>query len=313
MRNLNLNRAKLVKNDEFYTQYSDIEKEINHYVGYNPDVFKGKTVICPCDDYEWSNFSKYFKDNFKEFGLSTLVSTCYNANGRGKIQVITRDNSEEGYFVIKQGLLDGNGDMNGVEVWEYIEEVDFVITNPPFSLLREWLLELHNKDKNYLILGNQNVTTYKEIFPLIKDGLINIGVSCGGMNFTTNNEEIKKLGNICWFTNMNNGNVNKGLVLTKKFDSAYYKTFDNYDAINVDKLADIPLNYSGYMGVPITYLNKHHLEQFKILWMANGNTKINCPKSILTKIGYIPHKQDKGGVGVVEGKTVYTRVIIQRI
>lgn len=269
-KNANLTQAKRAKNDEFYTQYSDIEKEVFAYITYNPDVFRDKTILCPCDDYEWSNFTKYFTDNFQKFGLKKLISTCYDNSGillgaRGKIQIITKDGC-------KNGLLEGDGDFRSAEVTRLRDEADIVITNPPFSLFREFLAWLVEKSKKFAVISSINAITYKEVFPLIKNNILWLGNN-HVHNFVLPNNKIKKFGNICWFTNIDYEKRHKSMILVQKYNPVKYPKYDNYDAINVDQIQDIPCDYEGVMGVPITFLDKYCPEQFEIMGLTSGRNE----------------------------------------
>ena len=291
----NLRSAKKAKNDEFYTQYQDIQTEINAYLDYNPDLFKDKTVLCPCDDPEWSNFTKFFAQNFKAFRLKKFISTSYNPGGMGKIFWIDRDVNGDGKIDINDLQWDwlvGDGDFRSQEVTAIRNQVDFIITNPPFSLFREfidWIWK--GPGLQFLLIGNKNCITYKEVFPLIKDNRIWSGRTewSGGMWFETKNDnDVDKIINginmknvpSIWLTNIEHGRRHQLLPLMsaaenlrlskhssikdKSFEEAYPK-YDNYEAINVDFTDAIPKDYDGVMGVPISFLDKYCPEQFEIL------------------------------------------------
>lgn len=262
--NTNLHLAKQVKNDEFYTILEDIEKELIHYKEY----FKGKVVYCNCDDYEYSNFTKYFKDNFEKLGISKLISTCYNPTGKGKIEVVS-----EGLTV--RETLQGNGDFRSDTCIELLKESDIVVTNPPFSLFREYVAQLINYNKKFLILGSINVVTCKEIFPLIKDNKMWIGYT-SLKEFVQPNGSTKKFGNIRWFTNLGIQKHNDFLDLKGNYyNPEKYPKYDNYDAIEVSKVKDIPCDYAGVMGVPITFLDKYNPNQFEILGLTTGRKEFD--------------------------------------
>lgn len=326
MANKNLTKAKKAKNDEFYTQYHDIEKEINAYIEYNPEVFKGKTILLPCDDPEWSNFTKYFAQNFERFGLKKLISTSYAVESKnyqgnyqptlfettnpqydkkktkknGKIFTLTRDITGDGKIDVEDlewTYLKGDGDFRSEEVTRLRDEADVIITNPPFSLFREFLAWIIDADKEFLIIGNMNAITYKEVFPLIKDNKMWMGngFQAGNAFFATDpsreyangvyNEEtgLVKFRNCCWFTNLDHGRRHQPLPLmtmedNKKFNSKVqksetsYQKYDNYNAIEIPFTNAIPIDYDGVMGVPISFLDKYNPEQFEIL----GATQRGC-------------------------------------
>lgn len=249
--NRNLHKAKKARADEFYTQYADIEKEIQNY---NLD---GKKIYCNCDDYRYSNFVKYFKDNFNTLKISYLTASNYDI-GECSYKY-EYDGTEE-----KITALKGNGDFRSEECVALLKESDIVITNPPFSLFREYITLLMKYDKKFLIIGNQNAITYKDIFPLINENKLWLGMNyC--KEFIQQNGEIKNFGNICWFTNISNKKRNTPLDLYKKYSAEEYPTYDNYDAIDCGKTAEIPMDYDGVIGVPITFLDKYCPEQFDIL------------------------------------------------
>jgi len=300
MDNKNLHNAKMAKNDEFYTQYPDIQKEIDAYLEYDPNVFKGKTILLPCDDPEWSNFTKFFAQNFEKLGLKKLISTCYvntkqiylnndclqNFNSHGKILVITKENLNS-----KWQYLKGNGDFRSSEIKALRDESDFIITNPPFSLFREFVSWIFESNKKFLIIGNINAITYKEIFPLFKNNIVWSGRTewSGGLWFeTTNNDDVdkiidnKKMKNVSafWLTNIDHGRRRQPLQLmtraenikfNKKLKGKEYQKYDNYDAIEVPYTDAIPSDYDEVMGVPISFLDKYCPEQFEILGITQRN------------------------------------------
>ncbi len=311
--NKNLDKAKTAKNDEFYTQLTDIEKEL----GYYTKQFKDKVVLCNCDDPVKSNFVQYFATFFNVLELKKLIATCYSGSPLNKekkpykAEITKQPVVENGIVNIEKTLLqegnckvslEGDGDFASQECRALLEEADIVVTNPPFSLFRKYvatLMEYEEKKKlKFLIIGNQNALTYKEIFPLIKNNKIRLGkthpkefIVHGGNSERKNiyindkNEMIAKFGNICWFTNMKLDKQQEKLELTEKYEGnkEKYPKFDNYDAININKIEEIPFDYEGMMGVPITYLDKHNPEQFEIL----GITDRNNPYGLTTKI-YTP-------------------------
>lgn len=337
-KNAGLSKAKDAKKDEFYTTYEVIQAEINHY----EDKFKGKTVLCNCDDPFESNFCKFFLRNFNYLGLKRLICTSYSnspvigqqltlfdwmdepvvagngyvmdirevpmANGRG----VSDDDIDVLLKSRKRGVkkLKGDGDFRSEECIEYLKQSDIVVTNPPFSLFRDYVEQLITYQKDFLIIGNVNAITYKEIFPLIKDNKLWLGVgfSAGNAYFAiprtyertwangVYNEKtgLVKFRNVGWFTNLDIAKRHEELTLYKKYTPEEYPKYDNYDAIEVSKVADIPYDYNGLMGVPITFLDKYNPEQFEIL-------------------GLDDHRVTWRGRGPdLNGKSLYRRIIIRR-
>lgn len=304
MANHNLSDAKKAKNDEFYTQYIDIEKEINAYLEYNPDVFRGKIILSPCDDPEESNFTKYFAQNFEALGIKRFISTSY-ASGeekRGKIFTLEHDVNGNGRIDIEDIVwryLEGNGSYDTPEVTKLRDECDIIITNPPFSLFRDFLNWINMGNKQFLIIGNMNAITYKEVFPLIKENKMWLG---GGLNdgrniwyqipddyeFYQKLEDGKKYAFVAgtiWFTNLDHGKRHRPLSLMTEADNIKfskhakikdigYPKYDNYDAIEVCFVDAIPSDYKGVMGVPISFLSKYCPEQFEILELPNEDVTI---------------------------------------
>lgn len=292
--NANLHRARVAQMDEFYTQLSDIETELAHYKKH----FKGKTVLCNCDDPRVSSFFKYFTLNFEHLGLKRVIATCYKSQS---VDLFSEHNCEQAVCQIYDGDRDGNnmpdsseievkplkgdGDFRSAECIELLKQADIVVTNPPFSLFREYVAQLIKYKKKFLIIGSQNAITYKEIFPLIKENKIWLGYKSGDMAFRVPNDsepratrywedengKWRSLGNTCWFTNLDHQKRHEDLILYKKYSPEEYPKYDNYDAINVDKIADIPCDYNGVMGVPITFLNKYNPDQFEIVEFRKGN------------------------------------------
>lgn len=382
MANVNLSTAKTAKNDEFYTQFSDIEKEINAYLEFNPDVFSGKTVLLPCDDPEWSNFTKYFAQNFEKLGLKKLISTSYAPNSRpvnmisqptlfesmspqfdaaktkanGKIFTLTRDVTGDDHIDVNDlewDYLEGDGDFRSDEIRQLRDEADVVITNPPFSLFREflaWILEVH---KQFVIVGNMNAITYKEVFPLIKADEMWLGATANGNDMVfavppgatvkaSDKEkaarlgyegDYTRLGNSCWFTNLDHGRRHQPLSLmteadNKKFSrhkevrGVGYKKYDNYDAIEVPYTDAIPSDRTCVMGVPISFLSKYNPEQFEIV----GSTESNDPGNpFRTRVytsrecheAYLEHFGKKGtydlnASGVIGNKKTFKRILIRK-
>lgn len=312
MANKNLNAAKEAKKDEFYTQLADIENELKHYRQH----FKGKTILCNCDDPYESNFFKYFANNFNAFGLKKLIATCYNGspvqgselmidfgdfseepkkiaykveitevtdvNGDGRI-----DLADVRYLIQNDrnvlSVLKENGDFRSRECIELLKEADIVVTNPPFSLFREYVAQLMEYGKKFIIIGHQNAITYKEIFPLIKDNKIWLGYGFkgGAGHFTSPYEDVATAGDhrkgmirvsgVNWFTNLEIPKRHEELILYRTYSPEEYPKYDNYNAINVDKTKDIPCDYEGVIGVPITFLDKYNPEQFEIIRFRKGD------------------------------------------
>ncbi len=322
MANKNLTRAKKVKNDEFYTQYDDIEKECERY----RDQFYGKIIYCNCDDPESSNFFLYFANNFKFFGLKKLITTHYDAEKPTYKLELTEEMIEDGAVTAecaKKTLLKGNGDFRNQESIELLKEADIVITNPPFSLFREYVAQLIEYDKNFLIIGNDNAITYKEIFKLIKDNKIWLGYT-RVKEFVQPSGEVKKFGNIGWFTNLETEKRHQELILYKKYNPEEFPKYDNYDAIEVSKVVDIPQDYDGVMGVPITFLDKFNPEQFEIVGMCENEDLYKLKTKIYNneekKRAYFVKFGRKGqydlnasGVVVRNGRLekVYQRILIK--
>jgi hypothetical protein len=296
--NKNLHKAKKGKNDEFYTQLSDIERELKHYKPH----FKGKVVYCNCDDPRVSNFFHYFSYNFEKLGLKKLITTCYkNQNA----DLFSQNDSERAIYLEYNGdkngnnvpdpkeigihYLEGDGDFRSKESIELLKQADIVVTNPPFSLFREYVAQLIDYDKSFLILGHQNAITYKEIFSLIKLNKLWLGMDNGGTKWFNVNDDYdietesrkkvvdgKKyfsMGNIVWFTNLDTPKRNEDLILYKTYKGYEneYQRYDNYDAINLDRVADIPVDYDGCLGVPITFLDKYNPKQFEIIKFRKGD------------------------------------------
>ncbi len=284
--NSNLGAAKRAKNDEFYTQLTDIEKELRHYRKH----FKGATVLCNCDDPFESNFFKFFVLNFKRLGLKKLIATCYEGSavaeyrdGRAKpykaVVTTVHDTTGDGgvdmedvrnLFELGENELvelEGDGDFRSEECLALLDEADIVVTNPPFSLFREYVAVLMEHQKKFIIIGNKNAITYKEIFPLLKDNSVWLGSESPSEFFTPDGMTKRVNGLTRWFTNLDIKKRHEELILVKKYagHEDEYPTYDNYDAIEVSKVADIPLDYDGVMGVPITFLDKYSPEQFEIL------------------------------------------------
>lgn len=289
-KNSNLHQAKRAKNDEFYTQLTDIEKEMIHYRPH----FKGKVIFCNCDDARESNFFKYFANNFELLGIKKLITTGYKENGHGV--VLEYEGDKNGNLIvdpseIKVRELKGNGDFRSDECIEYLRQSDIVVTNPPFSLFREYMALLLGYGKEFIVIGNQNAITYKEIFPHIKENKLWLGNNYV-KEFRQPDGEIKKFGNILWYTNIPHRKRNLPLDFYKTYNDKDFPKYDNYDAIEVSKVCDIPMDYYGVMGVPITFLDKYCPAQFEIVAFRKGNDgKDLC----------------------VKGKCPYFRILIRRL
>ena len=351
MAQLGLSAAKTAKKDEFYTQLNDIERELQHYWPH----FRDKVVLCNCDDPYESNFFKYFALRFNQLGLKKLICTCYNGSpvqGNELLLHFEGFDSEPtkiAYKVeiteVKDMNCDGavdlsdvryllqndknvlstlkTGDFRDPECIELLKQADIVVTNPPFSLFREYVGQLMEFGKKFLIVGHQNAITYKEVFPLIKENKVWLGYGFkgGAAHFTSPYDDIATAGDhrdnmirvsgVNWFTNMEIAKRNEELDLVCRYSPTEYPKYDNYNAINVGKTLDIPCDYEGYMGVPITFLDKYNPNQFEIIWQACGNTRVSAPSEILQELGYKSHPEDRGGCGVINGKRQYARVIIR--
>lgn len=295
--NSNLTTAKKVKNDEFYTRYDDIETEVMKY----RKQFKNKIVYLPCDDpaEKKSEFWSFFVNNFDAFGLKKLIATHYDEEGKAYKIWIDGDTTGDGYIDDGDALqedLSGNGDFRSPECVEILKECDIICTNPPFSLFREFVELLITNNKQFLIIGNQNAFTYKEIFHYIHINKIWTGY---GMvkKFNQPDGTIKEFGNVCWFTNMLTTKRNEELILTKTYNENDYPTYDSCNAINVGKVVDIPKDYNGCMGVPITFLDKYNPNQFEILGLDDPDLK---------------YPEWRGRGPDLKGKTIYRRVMIKR-
>ena len=280
-KNNNLHNAKKAKNDEFYTRLEDIEKEMCHY----REHFRGKVIYCNCDDPKESNFFKFFSLQFEFLGLKKLISTGYKENGHGVAYIYEGDKNENNLpddSEIRTYELQGNGDFRSEECIEFLKEADVVVTNPPFSLFREVVAQLVEYNKKFLLLGNNNAITYKEIFPLIMSNKMWLGYSNNKtMEFVLsdsyekwdrieNGKKIGKVPAISWFTNLEHDHRNRPLDLTQRYDPRYYPKYDNYDAIECSKVMDIPRDYDGVIGVPITFLDKYCPKQFRIVRFRKG-------------------------------------------
>lgn len=297
--NTNLTTAKKVKNDEFYTRYEDIESEVMKY----RKQFRGKVVYLPCDDpaEKKSEFWSFFVNNFDAFGLKKLIATHYDENGKAYKIWIDGDTSSDGYIDDGDALqedLTGNGDFRSPECIEILDECDIVCTNPPFSLFREFVSLLVTHKKQFLIIGNQNAFTYKEIFRLIHKDIIWTGYNMVKQFFQPDGS-IKEFGNVCWFTNMMTNKRSEEIVLTKKYadNPDAYPQYDSCEAIDVSRVVNIPSDYYGVMGVPITFLDKYNPNQFEILGLDDPN---------------LVYPNWRGRGPDLNGKTIYRRVMVRR-
>ena len=313
-KNNNLHNAKRAKNDEFYTRLEDIEKEMCHY----REHFRGKVVYCNCDDPIESEFTRYFAHKFEDWGLKKLISTGYKESGHGVMYVYEGDKNgnlvpDRSEWKITE--LQGNGDFRSEECVELLKQADIVVSNPPFSLFREYVAQLIEYGKEFLIIGNKNAITYKEIFPLIKENKLWLGISFPNEFILPNGEITKTVSGLCrWFTNLTHDKRNKPLDLVQKYDPRYYPKCDNYDCIECSKVMDIPVDYDGVIAVPITFLDKYCPNQFRILGIACGNSWANY-KDILKLLNFNPNMKYGGGLGspILNGKATYARLLIQKI
>lgn len=315
-----LHAANRAKQDEFYTQLSDIEKELKHY----RKLFRGKTVYCNCDDPTISNFFRYFELNFAKLGLKRLITTCYKNR---QTDIFSRHDMEAaaGVEYVDNGTeptifqLKGDGDFRSRECIDLLKQADIVVTNPPFSLFREYLAQLVKYGKKFVVIGSMNAITYKEVFPLIESDRLWLGHGPAGKDmlfdvpedYARELVETKKegsayrqvdgvikgrLGNAVWFTNLDHKKRHEDLILYKKYSPDEYPKYDNYDAINVNKTDHIPVDYAGEMGVPITFLDKHNPEQFEIIGMD---------RPLITQL---TGKQSRFKI---KGKEIYARIVIR--
>lgn len=333
--NKSLHAANKAKNDEFYTQLSDIENELRHYKHH----FKDKTVYCNCDDPRVSNFFHYFSYNFEHLGLKKLIATCYkNQNS----DLFSQNDSEQAVWLKYTGDKDGNGiptpeeiavkplkgdgDFRSEECIGLLKQADIVVTNPPFSLFREYVAQLVEYGKHFIIIGNKNAITYKEIFPLIKDNKMWLGstpmgtdmlfgvpdnyaeilveTKKTGSSYRIVDGEIKARAQACWFTNLDIAKRHEELILYRTYNPEDYPKYDNYDAIEVSKVADIPCDYDGVMGVPITFLDKYNPEQFDILGATESEGK-----------GFsngLWHAESKVAQPLINGNRIYKRIFIRQ-
>ena len=366
MANANLKHAKKQKNDEFYTQYQDIQKEVNAYLEYDKEVFRGKTILLPCDDPEWSNFTKFFAQNFENFGIKKLISTSFAVESKnieidyepslfesidqrfdktktrckGKIFTLTQDENHDGKINIddlRWNYLEGDGDFRSDEVKKLRDEADIIITNPPYSLFREfvaWIMEAHKK---FLIIGNMNAITYKEIFPLIKENKLWLGVSihsgdrefgvpesypltAASFRIDDSGKKYIRVKGVRWFTNFEHGRRHQPLQLMtmednikfskhKEVQGVGYQNYDNYDAMEVPFTDAIPSDYEGIMGVPISFLDKYCPEQFEIVGLApeRSDTMINRVFQYKNAFQHNSNGTTQSGNKVNDGPTILSK------
>ena len=270
-KNLKLTRARKAKNDEFYTRLCDVENELGHY----REHFKDKIVLCNCDDPTWSAFWKYFHINFKILGLKKLIGTHYEQEKPSSYAVVYEGGNDDNTNDARTKFLTGDGDFRSTECLEYLKECNIVVTNPPFSLFREFIGTLRSYNKKFLVVGNKNAITYKGVFDLIRDNRMWLGYSNISILDLPDGTERKDGGLSRWFTNLEIKKLYEDLLLYKTYKSADYPNYDNYNAINVDKVKDIPMDYDGVMGVPISFIDKYNPNQFEIVgssykWCSEG-------------------------------------------
>ena len=318
--NKTLSNAKKARKDEFYTQLSDIENELMHY----KEHFRNKVVFCNCDDPRISNFFHYFSYNFEQLGLKKLITTCYKSQER---DLFSQNNSERAIWLEYKGdkngnrvpdpeeiginYLKGDGDFRSQECIELLKQADIVVTNPPFSLFREYVAQLMKYNKKFVIIGNQNAITYKEIFSYIKANQLWLGSTLSFAKFKVpdyyepkptrfwideTGQKWRSMGNICWFTNLDIAKRHEEIILYKSYNEEEYPQYDNYQAINVNKVADIPMDYDGVMGVPITFLDKYNPDQFEIVGLDR----------------YVEDNPKYGHRFTISGKETYARILIRR-
>ena len=342
-----IDKAKEAKKDEFYTQLEDINNELRHY----REHFRGKTVLCNCDDPRISNFFTYFAYNFEFLGLKKLITTCYKSQD---VDLFSQQKSEQAVYLIYEGdkngnhipdaeeigvkSLKGDGDFRSAECIELLKEADIVVTNPPFSLFREYITQLVEYNKKFIIIGNVNALSYKEVFPLIQNNQLWIGASihsgdrkfyvpdnyelnAAGCGIDNEGKKFIRVKGVRWFTNLDYKERHENIILYKSYSPEYYPKYENYDAINVNKTNEIPYDYDGIMGVPITFMDKYNPDQFKIIGLGIANLGLS--------IGVQPYKpehkkyrkevQKRGAVDgdlyMMNGDEVvvpYARILIQK-
>lgn len=350
-RNATLNHAFIVKKDEFYTQYEDVSKEMVKHRAR----LRGKTVLCNCDDPFESAFFRYFAIHFNKIGLAKLISICYAGSsiagkeypleeGTSAYKAIVTEVPEEplvrpdgaldleALFALPGNSLvrlDGDGDFRSEECEALLEQADLVATNPPFSLFREYIGQLVQHKKDFIILGNMNAATCREVFPLFRDNKVWYGesirsgdrkfyvpdsyplnaASCG---IDEKGRRFIRVKGVRWFTNLETNRRHKTIELSCRYSPDEYPFYENYDAIEVARTKNIPMDYNGLMGVPISFLDKYSPHQFEIVMLANGNARTNVSSTTLQYVNYRPHPEDRGGVGIINGQRVYARILIRR-
>ena len=315
-KNDNLHKAKDAKNDEFYTRMEDVAEELRHYKKH----FAGKVVFCNCDDPTWSAFWRYFHLNFAELGLKKLISTHYDRT-EPTYKMEYEGGDDNNVEVGVKTPLEGNGDFRNAECIKLLDECDIVVTNPPFSLARAYAQCLREHSKQFVIIGDLNWITYKEIFPMLKDNEIWLGYS-SVKEFTQPDGTIKKFGNKLWYTNLDIQKRHEKLILWQRYydddgnpmpdAEKRYPHYDNYDAINVDRVANIPVDYNGVMGVPITFLDKHNPKEFEILGYTGG-LGWNNQNDIKTTKEYLECKQHNPDGSITSGGKVNTGAALRFI
>jgi hypothetical protein len=376
--NRNLGAAKAAKQDEFYTQYVDIQKEVEAYLEFDKDTFRGKVVYCNCDDPFESNFFKYFAANFNKLGLKKLVTTSYDGSpiagqgtlfpeyneGNGKRQkpkalavILDHVKDEDGdgaanvtdvelflkrnkaaRISLKTDEKYPGGDFRSPECIALLKQADIVVTNPPFSLFREYVAQLMEYKKKLLIIGNLNAIKYKVVFPHFQNNKLWLGPSitsgdrefqvpdsyplnAAGWRVDKDGTKFIRVKGVRWFTNLDHGRRHQPLNLMTMADNlkfnkkiqgkSAYDRFENYAAIEVPFTDAIPSDYDGIMGVPISFLDKYSPKQFEIIWQASGNTRASTPAVVLNRMGYSPHPDDRGGCAILGGKRTYDRIFIR--
>lgn len=327
--NRSLHAAKTTKQDEFYTQLSDIEKELRHYTKH----FKGKTVLCNCDDPRISNFFHYFSHNFEKLKLKRLITTCYKNQDS---DLFSTHKAEKGVYLEYRGDKDGNrvpdpaeigvhpfkgdGDFRSEECIALLKQADIVVTNPPFSLFREYVQQMIEHGKKFLIIGNQNAISCKEIFEAIKQNQMWLGYTHPIAFEVPDHYEMREvrswrdengrnwrsLGNACWFTNLDIAKRHEDLIAVKPFNPKTHPNYDNYNAVEVSRYKDIPINYDGVMGVPVTFLEHYNPEQFEIIGSDYEVRQGQLPELIKREWN---GKIDRG---YVNGKRLFARILIRR-
>jgi hypothetical protein len=377
--NRSLHAAKSAKQDEFYTQYVDIQKEVEAYLEFDPNTFRGKIVYCNCDDPFESNFFKYFAANFNKLGLKKLITTSYDGSpiagqmslfpehtdGNGKrprpkaVGVIVdhvKDENDDGATDIEDVKLFlkknkaarialkaddqyPGGDFRSADCVELLKQADIVVTNPPFSLFREYVEQLMEHKKKLLVIGSLNAIKYKVVFPHVQGDKLWLGptISSGDREFQVpdsypldaagwrvdeNGTKFIRVKGVRWYTNLDHGRRHQPLNLmtmaeNRKFNKKIqgklaYERYENYNAIEVPTTDSIPSDYDGMMGVPISFLDKYNPEQFEIIWQASGNTRASTPAAVLEEMGYSHHRDDRGGCTILDGRRTYDRIFIRR-